>query len=79
MAADMTDGRSFVYALFDADGYECKSLVGLFSTQELAEAAAEPLRKEQVEWWAGSPVNRGQPDPRTFSVELLELDKADAR
>lgn len=77
--ATTTDGRAIVYAVFHGDGYECKTLRGIFSTAEKAEAFAGPLRDATLAEYLATMQRIGiDPDecPEFVSVEPLELDSA---
>ncbi len=72
-----TNGKAFVYAVFDADGYECKSFCGAFSTQEKAEQSAAQLREAARIEFEGIKERHGfsGEDSRKISVESIELDQ----
>jgi hypothetical protein len=38
-----TDGKTIVYIVFNADGYECKDFVGAFESEAAALAAAQRI------------------------------------
>jgi hypothetical protein len=38
-----SDGKQIVWAVFNNDGYECSSLVGVFESEESANAAASRI------------------------------------
>jgi hypothetical protein len=40
------DGRSFVYGVFGADGYECDSFEGIFLDEDSAKAFVEKLLRD---------------------------------
>lgn len=67
---------AIVYGVFDADGYECKTLVGLFSTREKAEAFRGPYDTEhhgELRRWA---QEDGREHPGKVTVEPLTMDAA---
>ena len=39
-----TDGKAYIFAVFDYDGYECKDLVGVFASEATAESYAAQRR-----------------------------------
>lgn len=39
-----SDGKEYVFLVFDYDGYECSNFVGVFSAQQEAETVAEAIR-----------------------------------
>lgn len=46
-----SDGKTFVFGLFGADGYECENLEGLFATETAATHRKEWLQSaENVEY-----------------------------
>lgn len=58
-----TDGRTFVYGVSDADGYECKDLDSLFHSEKQAIERVRELEAERFEFETA----------RTFLVELIEV------
>ena len=58
-----TDGRSFVFGVFEADGNECEFLHSLHGSQKSADAALVKLRED--------PNIYGRPE--FASVRMLEI------
>jgi hypothetical protein len=76
-----TDGKAYVFAVFDADGCECKNLAALFSTREGADRFAAQLRESAKQEFALFTQRRRDlgkhVDYREITVEMLELDAPD--
>jgi hypothetical protein len=66
------DGKKIVYGVFDSDGYECSSLIGVFSNYDKALAFAQVKRKEASERW--KELDLPFDDKRTIDITALELD-----
>lgn len=67
-----------VFILFDADGYECKSFVGAYSTQQNADVAAIELRNRAAAEWAEM-LNQCDPgskrkDSRRITIEEVPVE-----
>jgi hypothetical protein len=70
-----TDGREFVWCVFDSDGYECSDFVAVFGSEKEAYEFAVELRiKAAREWkklWKGDEFH-GE-DRRTIDVRRYAL------
>lgn len=62
-----SDGKSFVYCVFSADGHECEFLEGIFHDQDSADKAVQELKQKT------SPYVYGDPD--LLSVKCLEVGR----
>ena len=71
-----SDGRIFIFAVFDSDGYECKDFVGAFETDNEAELFAEGLRMNDLQEWEDryqdEYIPHG-PNRRQITVECVTL------
>jgi hypothetical protein len=47
-----TDGRQFMWVVFDNDGCECSDFEGIFDSQEKAEVLADKIRTCHREFYA---------------------------
>ena len=70
-----TDGRSFVWAVFDADGCECKTLSAVFGNESQAiDFAARLQASDDAEFEEMYGGEDWKPDiRRIISVEALEI------
>jgi hypothetical protein len=72
-----TDGRSFIWAVFDADGCECETLSAVFENEEQAADFAVRLRAaaeaEDEELYRGRGYDWKPTIKRIISVRSLEL------
>lgn len=48
----LSDGREVVWAVFDNDGYECSNFVGVFASQEDAEAVRARIEAGNRKYYA---------------------------
>lgn len=69
-------GPALVFVVYDEDGYECKDLMGLFSTEEKAERYARELREQAKRDFKElmERLGRNDVDRRRIIVEPLEVD-----
>lgn len=65
-----------LYAVYNADGYETKDLVGIFSTSALAEACADDIRKDENEQQEKFIAEHGEPSSQQpfITVEEVQLN-----
>lgn len=74
-----TDGKTWLYAVFDSDGYECSNFIGIFEEQDTALAYATEVQRLVDADWERRHRDRPKYDVNSqkIGVQPVELNRAD--